>query len=35
LQFTEAARLLDTSRRAISVSAALAIDGPELGIGLF
>lgn len=34
-QFTEAARLLDTSRRAISASAALAIDGPELGIGLF
>jgi hypothetical protein len=42
-QFTEAARLLDTSRRAISISVgiALAIDGlehpspePELGIGL-
>ena len=32
-QFTEAARLLDTSRRAISVSTALAIDeleGPRL-----
>jgi hypothetical protein len=35
-QFTEAARLLDTGRCAISISTALAlaIDEPELGIGL-